>query len=200
MQYRHFFPVLLLLAATTGAPAFRAPPTPEEMAELTRQIADDPGNSRNLQYRGLNYAILGEKDKAIADYKAAEKLTADKAYLYWSLGWALLDLGDYASALQMWQAAATLYERRASNEDSLHDANADMHWVPYTFAMAYWGEGNRSEAFQYFTISAKQYPAFRNRTNFESFTDHWTQKEQAMGLQLFDAWQKEVDKPGSHLW
>jgi len=82
---------VFVVFAETKAQAYRADPTPQEMADLTRQIAAEPGNARPLQYRGLNYAVLGEKDKALADYKAAQKISPAQHYLYWSFGWALFD-------------------------------------------------------------------------------------------------------------
>jgi cytochrome c-type biogenesis protein CcmH/NrfG len=89
-----FFTISVWIWTQASASAFRPNPTPEEIADLSRRIAADPGNSRNLQYRGLDYAVLGEKDRAIADYQAASKITPVNHYFFWSYGWALFDLGD----------------------------------------------------------------------------------------------------------
>jgi len=195
-----FYSLLLffLISSGTSALAYRPAPTPEEMAGMTRQIAADPGNSRPLQYRGLSYAALGEKEKALADYKAAQKISPNQAYLYWSYGWALFDLGDYPAALKVWPVAAVLYKKRLPRD--MYDEQANLHWVPYTLALGYWGAGDKDNAFLYYTVMAKQFPTFKNRDSFEAFTDRWTQKEQTMALQMFDAWQKEIEKPGNHLW
>ncbi len=109
-MYRTFLVLMIFTAlAGTKAIAYRADPTPAEMSDLDKEIAAEPGNSRPIQYRGLNYAVLG---KAIADYKAALKISPDQAWLYWSFGWALFDLGDYPSSRKVWQVAATLTKKR----------------------------------------------------------------------------------------
>jgi tetratricopeptide (TPR) repeat protein len=185
------FSIAFLLATTPAALAFRPQPTQAEIDRLTREIADEPGNSRPLQYRGLDYAILGEKEKAIADYRAAAKISPNQHYLFWSYGWALFDLGDYASAVSMWKAVLLI--------DKDHP-EINTSWILDTLALGYWALGDRANAFGYFTEAAKLDSTFRFRDDFEQFTDHWTQKEQTIGLQLFDAWQKEVERPGSHLW
>jgi tetratricopeptide (TPR) repeat protein len=192
MPWRVLLPLLILMGTgATNAIAFRPDPTPQEMADLTRQIAEEPGNSRPLQYRGLNYAVLGERDKALADYKAAQKISPTQHYLYWSFGWALFELGDYPSAVQVWENVA-LQEKEKREIGS--------QWVPYTLALGYWAKGDKNQAFLYFTKAAKLNYGLRDRDDFEQFTDRWTKKEQTMGMQLFDAWQKEVEKPGNHLW
>ena len=180
-----------LTLTETGLLAFRPPPTPQEIAELTREIAAEPGNSRPLQYRGLDYAVLGEKEKAIADYKAAQKISPSQHFLFWSYGWALFDLGDYPSAIQVWE---NVIAQEQTKREIGHS------WGRYTLALGYWAAGNKNQAFIYFTAAAKQDVKLQDRDTFEQFTDRWTQKEQTIGLQLFDAWQKEIEKPGTHLW
>ncbi len=103
---------LLLLGVETSAFAYRQPPTPQEMTYLDQAIAVDPSNSRLLQMRGLNFAVLGKKEKAIADFKAAQKLTPNEVRLYWTLGWALFNLDDYAKALTIWEHAAALADQK----------------------------------------------------------------------------------------
>lgn len=183
--------VTFLILSGTSVLAYRPDPTAEEIADLTRQIAAQPGNSRPLQYRGLDYAIMGQKEKALADYKAAQKISPSQHYLFWSFGWALFDLGEYSSAVQVW-------ENVVAQEKQKREIGID--WARYTLALGYWGTGDKKQAFFYFTIAAKQDAELQQRDTFETFTDRWTRKEQTIGLQLFDAWQKEVDKPGSHLW
>jgi len=182
---------VFVVFAETKAQAYRADPTPQEMADLTRQIAAEPGNARPLQYRGLNYAVLGEKDKALADYKAAQKISPAQHYLYWSFGWALFDLGEYPSAIQVWENVAM--QERAKPE-------IGYGWVFYTLALGYWAEGDKQQAFILYTKAAKIDAKLQDRDSFEAYTDRWTKKEQTIALQLFEAWQKEVERPGSHLW
>jgi tetratricopeptide (TPR) repeat protein len=190
---RIFLFALFLTISSVSALAFRSAPTQKEIDDLTKQIAEEPGNSRWLQNRGLDYAILGEKDKALADYKAAQKVSPRQLYLYWSYGWALFDLGEYASAIQVWKSAAMMAEDRKPS-------GIGRGWSLYTLALGYWGAGDKDQAFLYLTEAAKLHAEFRYRDTFEAYTDRWTQKEQTMALQLFDAWQKEVEKLESHLW
>jgi len=181
-----------MLAVGGHASAYCAPHTQQEIDQLTREIANDPNNGKLLQERGLFYATMGQKDKAIADYKAALKFSSRKGEVIWSYGWALFDLDQYPQAVEVWKTAALM--------EKDHPISGRTGWIAYTLALGYWAADDRENAFAYFTLAAKTHSDLRFRDSFMAFTDHWNQKEQALGLQLFDAWNAEINKPGSHLW
>lgn len=199
---RIFLLALMLTAAEPVALAYRQPPSPEEMAYLDRQIAGQPNNSRLLQMRGLNYAVLGQKENAIADFKAAQKLTPNQVRLYWTLGWALFNLDDYPSAVKVWEQAAALADQKknadptsyATDPDDLPDAS----WVPCTLALGYWANGDESKAIELFDMEAKVNFRYRDHALFAQETNGWTEKEQTTAMLLFDAWKKKSDELGSH--
>ena len=203
-MFRVFLLILVSLAlAETGAFAYRQPPTLEEMAYLDQQVAAQPTNSRPLQMRGLNYAVLGQKDKALADFKEAQKLSPNQIRLYWTLGWALFNLDDYPAAVNVWEHAAALaVKRRTQGTDPVladPDDLTDESWIPSTLALGYWAEGDQAKAFDYFNMVAKVNYRYRDHDLFAQTTNGWTEKEQTMGMLLFDAWKRTVDKPSSHL-
>jgi len=197
---RLFFLLLLVIGTESAALAYRPPPTPQEIANLDQQIAAQPGNSRLLQMRGLDYAVLGQKDKAIADFKAAQKITPNQVRLYRTLGWALFNLDDYAEAINVWEHAAALADQKekeytATDPDDLTDGA----WIPSTLALGYWASGDEAKALDLFSLVAKVNSHYRDHDLFKQETNGWTEKEQTTALLLFDAWKMKTDQPGSHL-
>jgi len=192
---------LLLIGAEPVARAYRPPPSPQEMAYLDQQIAAHPGDPRLLQARGLNYAVLGQKDEAIADFKAAQKISPNQVRLYWTLGWALFNLDDYPSAVNVWEHAAALADQKHSSAATSYDPDElpDATWVPSTLALGYWAEGDEAKALELFGMVAKVNLRYRNHALFEQETNRWTEKEQTKALLLFDAWKQSVDRAGNHL-
>jgi tetratricopeptide (TPR) repeat protein len=193
---------LLLITAESVALAYRQPPSAQEMTYLDQQIAAQPNNSRLLQMRGLNYAVLGQKDNAIADFKAAQKITPKQVRLYWTLGWALFNLDDPASAMKVWEQAAALADQKknadpasyATDPDDLPDAS----WIPCTLAFGYWANGDEAKAIELFDLEAKVNVHYRDHDLFKQETNGWTEKEQTTAMLLFDAWKKRADEQGSH--
>jgi regulator of sirC expression with transglutaminase-like and TPR domain len=61
-----------------SAPVNRGAPLPIDvdraLSDLNRAIAAKPDAASPLRWRGLVFAALGQKDKAIADFEAALKL------------------------------------------------------------------------------------------------------------------------------
>ena len=194
---------LLLVGTESTSFAYRQAPSQEEIVYLDQQIAAQPNNSRLLQMRGLDYAVLGQKDKALADFKAAQKITPHQVRLYWSLGWALFNLDDYHSAVNVWEHAAALADQKhnASISPDLDDPDdlTDATWVPCTLALGYWADGDEAKALELFSMEAKVNLHYRDHAAFAQETNGWTEKEQTMALLLFDAWKKKADSAGSHL-
>ncbi len=193
-MFRRLFFLVLLLTSGPAALAHRAPPTADQMAALDEKIAADPMNSRLLQQRGLDYAVLGQKDRALADFKAAQKLTPRQVRLYWTLGWALFNLDDYPAAVTVWERAAALCDYKhhgdgvaeAYDPDDLNDAT----WVPGALALGYWAEGDRDKALQLFDMEAKVNAHYRDHDLFQEITNNWTEKEQVAAMLLFDEWRQ----------
>jgi tetratricopeptide (TPR) repeat protein len=188
---------LLLLAAlllTSGLAAFahRPPPTTQQVVDLTQRILDDPNNSRLLQMRGLDYAVLGQKKEAIADFKAAQKITPRQVRLYWTFGWALFNLDDYQAAVTVWEHAAALADYKhtlaGAAEPADPDDLTDENWIPCALAVGYWAEGEHAKALELFSMEAKVNVNYRDHDLFEQETNNWTEKEQVMALLLFDEW------------
>lgn len=181
---------IFLLVSPARSLAFRPPPTPAEIAALTRKIEADPGDADDLRIRGLDYAVLGQKDKAIADYKASLRFSHRPHRVLWSFGWALLDLGEYDAAVQVWENVIVAEKT---------DQELGNRWERYTLALGYWCKGDQAQAFTYFTQAAKADADLRERGSFEFFTSDWTEREQNLALQLFDAWHKEIEKSPQNL-
>ncbi len=202
-MFRLVFLTLLGISAEPSALAYRPPPSPQEMAYLNQQIAAQPNNSRWLEMRGLDYAVLGQKDQAIADFKDAQKISPHQVRLYWTLGWALFNLNDYPAAVKVWEHAAALADQKknadpasfATDPDDLPDAS----WVPCTLALGYWAEGDEAKAVELFGLEAKVNYRYRDHALFAQETNGWTEKEQTMAMLLFDAWKKKADESGGHL-
>ena len=196
---RLFFFFLLLIGTESAALAYRPPPPQQEIAQLDQQIAAQPENSHLLQMRGLDYAVIGQKDKAIADFKAAQKITPNQVRLYRTLGWALFNLDDYAGALNVWEHAAALADKKSSQDTGTDpDDLTDAAWVPSTLAVGYWAAGNEAKALELFGMVAKVNYRYRDHDLFAQETNGWTEKEQTTALLLFDAWRLKFDPPGSH--
>jgi tetratricopeptide (TPR) repeat protein len=201
-MFRLFFLTMLLLGTGSDVFAHRAPPTPQQMAALDQQIASDPYNSRLLEMRGLNYAVLGNKDKSIADFKAAQKLSPRQVRLYWALGWALFNLEDYPAAVTVWEHGAALADHNNHPDGTLEEADpddlTDATWIPCALALGYWAEGDHDKAIELFDMEAKVNVHYRDHALFQQETDNWTEKEQVMAMLLFDEWKLRADGRGAY--
>jgi hypothetical protein len=102
--------------------------------------------------------------------------------MLWSYGWALLNLDHPAEAMKVWQESA-------AKEENLNLSEDPLLWTTYTFALGYWAMGDKEAAFKAYTQAAQRMPhELRSRRAVLRYTVGWTPHEQAMFVQLFDAW------------
>jgi tetratricopeptide (TPR) repeat protein len=180
---RFWLGVLLpLISLPFSALAQRQPPPQDEIDALTERLQADPADITALCRRGMDFAELGDADRAELDFRAAianqpNNLTALHMY-----GWALCNLGRYQQALDTWHQEMALYSRA-----ELH--TNPPNWIYLNSAICYWNLGHRDLAIANFNTAEHIYPGtFRSRERLLVYLQDWTPKDRQAVLDLWDAW------------
>ena len=129
--------------------------SPEDEAKLyTKALELDPALAVAYLNRGILYSKLGYKEKALEDYKSAEKNGAKKALLYSAYGDIYLETGQNDLAIENYAKAIAVNPRNAfayNNRGALYTkmkeydkaiADLDAALKISTFAMAYMNRGD----------------------------------------------------------
>ena len=70
------------------------------IARYTKQIELDPNAALSYSYRGYDYALIGEHDKAIEDFNKALEIDAGFVWGYVHRSWSYSQLGEHEKSLE----------------------------------------------------------------------------------------------------
>lgn len=162
----------------SGAPAAEAvlvKSTPK-LENLNRQIAENAENAQAYSNRGYVLALLGRQEEARADLKKALALKSD-ARMQNRVGWAYLNLGDYAEARRLF-------------EESAKQSGYQAHYDYYSLALAYWGLGDMPQALANYQEAVTRDPRFGDAKTLRERTLEWTPREQRAIHEVYALWSK----------
>ena len=150
------------------------------LAELDAQIQANPQDAEAWAERAYLQAVLGNEAEAREGFKKALSLSTNPPSVYWSLGWALLNLGRFQDAEEAWSKAWTPQQGKE-----------EPRWVPSAMAMVAWKSGKKNQALAWYQRAAEREPAsFTTLTDLKDRISNWNTKEQAWLIEVHDAWQR----------
>jgi tetratricopeptide (TPR) repeat protein len=167
-------------AQTSSQPS--SPDTPR-IAELTTMIQQQPANSSAWEERGHAYALLGQRDRALADLNKAVSLAPNDDRLLRHTGWTLFNLREFKSALQFWLRAAQISGGQNGPDN-------------YTVALGYWGMQDLTRAAAYYNRAVAVEKSFGRWKTLEQRVDFWTDFERHAIYEVFDAWRRGYKEHG----
>ena len=160
--------------------------TPFSM-DIDKQIQASPADPEPFLQRAYLQAIWGNEAACREDFQKALSLSTNKTSVYWSMGWALLNLGRFQEAGDSWSKAWAPKE-----------GEPEPRWVPSAMAMACWKAGNKNEALAWYQRAAEREPAsFTSLAGLKERISNWNTKEQAWLIEVHDAWQRTYLGRGS---
>jgi tetratricopeptide (TPR) repeat protein len=146
---------------------------------LNTILAHNPDDVGALSHRAYLFLRAGDEARANRDFERA--LTASTygstahRQVLWGYGWALYDMGKIDDALRIWQTCADLHGGRP-------------HWVPYTFALAYWSKGDRASALAWYDVAVESFPKRGDPVDVVELTSRWRPEQRETMASLFAAW------------
>jgi len=182
-------------AQLPAVPLAELTPIPERSEKITtpflvlmdEKIKTDPSDPEPLLQRAYLHAIWGNEADCRKDFQQALLLSTNQTAVYWSLGWALLNLGCFRDAEAAWSKAWVPKK-----------GEAEPGWVPSAMAMACWKSGKKNEALAWYQRAAERDPAsFTTLEGLKERTSNWNTKEQAWLIEVHDVWQRTYLGRGS---
>ena len=168
----------LPLAELTVIPSASKTISTPFLLELNKRVEAYPKDAALLVERGYLYAILGNEVEAMENFNKALILTTNKTSLYWSMGWALVNLNRFQEARDTWSKAW---------EPS--DGKPEPSWVPRAMAIACWKSGNKNEALAWYQRAVERDP--RSLLSLEGIkTINWNTREQNWLIEVYEAWKR----------
>jgi len=164
-----------------AAVAFHAAPgkKAELRNALNQRLRKEPRHPVLLSHRAYLFLRAGDEVNARRDFEraleSAEPGSASHRQVLWAYGWALYDMGDVPAALASW-----------TRSEQLHGGHPG--WVPYTYALAYWTQGDAETALAWYDTAVRSDAGWGSREGMTERTDHWRPEQQRHIRGLFDAW------------
>lgn len=164
-----------------AAVAYQAPPghRGKFRALLNRELQRNPRNVSARIHRAYLLERAGDLERAQRDYAAALEAAppggVEHRHILWSRGWSRYDMGDVAGALEDWQECARLH-------------GGYPFWVPYTFALAYWTQGDKSQALAWYDAAAASNSEWATEAGMTDKSSHWRPEQRELMRALFEAW------------
>ena len=154
---------------------------------MDEKIKTNPSDPEPLLQRAYLHAIWGNEADCRKDFQQALLLSTNRPDVFWSMGWALLNLGRFQDAQEAWSKAWTPKE-----------GEPEPRWVPSAMAMACWKAGKKNEALVWYQRAAEREPAsFTSLAGLKERISNWNTKEQAWLIEVHDAWQRTYLGRGS---
>jgi tetratricopeptide (TPR) repeat protein len=165
-----------ILAQQQPKAADAAPETPR-IAELNRKLQAEPNDIWTLEDRAHAYALLGQRNRALADIKRVADLAHDDVALLSRIGWSLFNLRDFKPALDFWLRSGEV-------------CNYDTYYADYTVALGYWGVQDLTTAAYYYDRAVAKDAEFATWTSLQKRVETWTSLEKQGIYEVFDAWRR----------
>lgn len=175
------------LAQLTPIPKISEKISTPFLVMIDEKIKTDPADPEPLLQRAYLHAIWGNEADCRKDFQQALLLSTNQTAVYWSMGWALLNLGRFQDAEAAWSKAWAPIK-----------GEVEPNWVPSAMAMACWKSGKKNEALAWYQRAAEREPAsFTTLEGLKERTSNWNTKEQAWLIEVHDAWQRTYLGRGS---
>jgi tetratricopeptide (TPR) repeat protein len=152
------------------------PTSTPKLTILDQQIKSNPLDAQAYSNRGYVLALLGRKVEARADLHKATSLKNDGPMRN-RVGWAYFNLGDYAEAVQEFEAAAKL-------------SNHHAHYDYYSLVLGYWGTGDLTKALENYQLAVEREPRFGESKALNERTAEWTPLERRAIREVYILWSK----------
>ena len=153
------------------------------LVEIEKQIQASPSDPSPWLERAYLQATWGNEARCREDFQKALSLSTNKPSVYWSLGWALLNLGRFQEAEEAWTKAWTPVA-----------GEPEPRWVPSAMAMACWKSGNKNQALAWYQRAAEREPeSFTTLEGLKERTSNWNTKEQNWLIEVYDVWNRTYD-------
>lgn len=157
------------------------------LARMEQEIQAKPSDPEPLLQRAYLHAIWGQEAECRKDFQQALALSTNRPAVYWSMGWALLNLGRFDDAEGAWSKAWTPKA-----------GEPEPRWVPSAMAMACWKSGKKNQALAWYQRAAEREPAsFTTLAGLKDRISNWNTKEQSWLIEVHDAWQRTYLGRGS---
>lgn len=154
---------------------------------MEEKIKANPSDPEPLLQRAFLYSIWGNEAECKKDFQQALVLSTNRLDVYWSMGWAMLNLGLFQDAEEAWSKAWTPKV-----------GEPEPRWVPSSMAMACWKTGKKAQALAWYQRAAEREPTyFTTLEGLKDRTSNWNTKEQAYLIEVHDAWQRTYLGRGS---
>lgn len=153
---------------------------------LNTELQRHPRNVVARVHRAYLLDRAGDHERAQRDYDAALEAATPQGtehrHILWSRGWSRYDMGDVAGALQDWRECMRLHGGRP-------------HWVPYTFALAYWTQGDSAQALAWYAAAVASNNKWGTEAGMTDRTRHWRPEQRERMQALFKAWNAAAARP-----
>ena len=146
---------------------------------LNKELQRHPRNVSARIHRAYLLERAGDHERAQRDYAAALEAAPPQGIEYrhilWSRGWSRYGMGDVAGALEDWRQCALLHGGRP-------------FWVPYTFALAYWTQGDKPQALAWYDAAVASNQAWGTEAGMADKSKRWRPEQRERIKALFYAW------------
>ena len=171
-----------------AAKAWQAPPGQKTKFRelLNAELRRHPRNVSARVHRAYLFDRAGDHAQARRDYDAALEAATpggpEHRRVLWSRGWSRYDMGDVPGALRDWRECVRLHGGRP-------------YWVPYTFALAYWTQGDSAQALAWYSAAAASHEPWGSEAGMSDKTRHWRPEQRERMQALFKAWSAAEAQP-----
>lgn len=108
--------------------------------------------------------------------KATQANTVQGRSVRWNHAWDLYRLGDVPAALAAWTGVQAT-------------ARGNPAWVPPTYALGLWVQGQKQEAVRWYAAAVRTEPQLWNDpANFTRLLPHWRQQDRDALVEVYQAW------------
>lgn len=171
-----------------AAVAWQAPPGQKAKFRelLNAELRRHPRNVSARVHRAYLLDRAGDHERAQRDYDAALEAASpnglEHRHVLWSRGWSRYDMGDVPGALQDWRECVRLHGGRP-------------YWTPYTFALAYWTQGDSAQALAWYAAAVASNSKWGTEAGMTDKTRHWRPEQRERMQALFEAWSATAAQP-----
>lgn len=146
---------------------------------LNVELQRHPRNVSARIHRAYLLDRAGNHARAQRDYEAALEValagSVERRHILWSRGWSRYDMGDVPGALEDWRECAAQHGGRP-------------YWVAYTFALAYWTQGDKPRALAWYAVAVASNEEWGSEAGMVEKTRHWRPEQRERMRALFQAW------------